>query len=276
MENFNLIHLEETLWVLSTHVGVDTYDFDFERFFSCRHPIRIESPIVAVARMGAAQDYVRFYEEMESIGIRLIHTPAQYARSSEFQNWYPLISHLTPRSVWFDAPPSVSDVESLFHWPVFVKGHRQTNRHRKDQCVIESREHFERVMASWSLTPMLAWQKVICREFVPLRQVVPPTDIALAKSFEFRVFCWQGRCAGIGHYWISESYSLTASERREAVLLAELAAKLLELPFIVIDVAQTVDGRWIVIEVNDAQDSGYGGVGPLTLWNQIIDFERDR
>jgi len=41
-------------------------------------------------------------------------------------------------------------------------------------------------------------------------------------------------------------------------------------PFLVVDVAITAKGRWIVIECNDAQESGYAGVSPLALWTSIL------
>jgi hypothetical protein len=33
------------------------------------------------------------------------------------------------------------------------------------------------------------------------------------------------------------------------------------------------DGDWIVIELNDGQESGYAGVNRLQLWQKIIDIE---
>jgi hypothetical protein len=40
--------------------------------------------------------------------------------------------------------------------------------------------------------------------------------------------------------------------------------------FLVIDVALATDGRWLVIECNDAQESGYAGVLPLTVWTSLL------
>jgi hypothetical protein len=43
---------------------------------------------------------------------------------------------------------------------------------------------------------------------------------------------------------------------------------------LVIDAAQRIDGSWVIIEANDAQESGYTGVSPVTLWRAIIEAER--
>lgn len=37
---------------------------------------------------------------------------------------------------------------------------------------------------------------------------------------------------------------------------------------------QTADGRWPVIEYSDAQESGYGCVSVVGLWQRVVDLER--
>ena len=39
----------------------------------------------------------------------------------------------------------------------------------------------------------------------------------------------------------------------------------------VIDLALTANGDWIVIECNDVMESGYASVSPLGLWQSILD-----
>jgi hypothetical protein len=38
--------------------------------------------------------------------------------------------------------------------------------------------------------------------------------------------------------------------------------------------AQDQQGRWIVIECNDGQESGYAGVSPIGMWQHIVEIER--
>lgn len=53
----------------------------------------------------------------------------------------------------------------------------------------------------------------------------------------------------------------------------ERVAARISATFLVVDVALTMNGDWIVIEINDGQDSGYAGNNPLTLWGKILDRE---
>ena len=58
--------------------------------------------------------------------------------------------------------------------------------------------------------------------------------------------------------------------------VANEAASRLGVPFLVVDVAQTAEGQWIVIECNDGQESGYAGMSPMALWGKLIELERAR
>jgi hypothetical protein len=78
---------------------------------------------------------------------------------------------------------------------------------------------------------------------------------------------------GFGRYWWNEkSYEPTSKEKTEAIALATEAANRVDVPFLIVD----TDGDWIVIEYNDAQESGYAGVPPLVLWQNILELERNR
>jgi hypothetical protein len=110
-EQLDVLHLEELLWVVTSPVGLNHYDFDFDRFFACRRPWQRPDSVTAIARVGAISDYPKLYENLEREGVRLIHSPAQYRISSELSGWYPLIADLTPRSMVFSSPPSAAELD---------------------------------------------------------------------------------------------------------------------------------------------------------------------
>jgi hypothetical protein len=107
---------------------------------------------------------------------------------------------------------------------------------------------------------------------VPLRPVgVEAAAGVVPPAFEFRTFWWRGSCVGFGKYWAGHDYEPTPAEQAVAESVAGEAARRLELPFVAVDVAQAVDGRWWVIEPNDGQDSGYVGVNPRRMWRRVLD-----
>ncbi len=113
------------------------------------------------------------------------------------------------------------------------------------------------------------------REYVELRPVEDPFPNRIPTSYEFRTFWWRGHLVGFGRYWWQGArYDITREEKADALLVAKRAARRINVPFLVVDVAQRRDGNWIVIECNDGQESGYTGVSPISLWRRMLDAER--
>ncbi|WDI42221.1 ATP-grasp domain-containing protein [Bremerella sp. P1] len=270
-----LLLVDDLLWVWTNPIGVGIYDFDFRNFFPCRQPWQRPQELTAVGRCGALEDYSTEYDNLRDEGVRLIHTPQQHEIASELAQWYPLIEGRTPRSKVYQDAPSGQAVAETFQFPVFVKGSRQTSRHQKSLSIANSPEEFEQLMARYASDPILNWQSVVVREFVPLRHVEKNAQGKIDSSFEFRTFWWKRQFVGAGRYWWEgRAYQWSDVEKSEALTLAESVACLIDVPFLVIDLSMTADGEWIVIECNDGQESGYAGVSPISLWQNILEIER--
>lgn len=271
-----LIQLDHTLWVLSKATGIPIYDFDFRSSFPTRQRgWGNADEVTAVSRTGAFQDYAAEYAASMNAGIRLVNTPEEHLRASQLPGWYPLVEEMTPRSRWYAEIPTVAEIENEFTWPVFIKGVRQTSRHQRKLSIIESAADYQQAREHFQGDPILGWQFLVVREYLPLRLIEDPLADRIPSSFEFRTFWWKGTCVGAGRYWWEgQRYDWTKSEQAAALKLATEAARRVAVPFLVIDLAMTSEGNWTVIECNDAQESGYAGVSPIGVWQKIIDMER--
>ena len=266
----NLTRIGGKFIVCSEPVGVAAYDFDFELHFDCDHPYRIDSEETCVLRVGPIADYETAFNDYLEMGLRLVNSPSEHGLASELENWYPLIEDLTPRTVVFDVLPSADDIESHFSWPIFMKGSRQTSKHNPDLSIIADRVHYDQATLAYRHDPILHWQKPVIREFVPLMPAAGAVPGKVRPSIEYRTFWWHGRCVGWGPYWYQIA-AYGADDIQEGLLLAKAAAQRVKVPFLVIDLAKTALGKWIVIECNDAQESGYAGVPPVALWQKILE-----
>ncbi len=267
--------VEERLWVVSRRTGLAVYDFDFSSAFRVRHPAMVRAPITAVARLGAVEDYSSVFEMWRSRGVEFINNPEDVSLADDLSKWYPRLQDVTPKSVVFDSFPAAAQIDAAIGWPVFLKGVRQTNRHDASLAIARSATDLERIASAWSDNPILAPQRVAARAFIPLRPIERAGhENKLQRSFEFRTFWWRGQLVGAGPYWTDCSkYEWNAREQREALMLAGEAARRIDVGFLCVDVAQTAQGQWIVIEVNDAQRSGYAGVPPIALWRRVIELQ---
>ncbi|MBS0657087.1 MAG: ATP-grasp domain-containing protein [Verrucomicrobia bacterium] len=277
-EDLDVIHLEETLWVATAPIGLPVYDFDFGLFFAGRRARPFDRSVTAVARFGAQPDYERIHRELQALGVELLHSPEVHDLASELPQWYPLLSGLTPRSRVFDAAPGLEVIEAEFGFPFFLKGSRQTSRHRRALSIIRTPEEYRQAVEVYATDPMLHWQRLVAREFVRLRPVAAEMGERIPASFEFRTFWWRGQLVAAGPYFAEFArYRWTEAERAAALAVGETAAtRLAAVPFLVVDLAQDCEGRWLVIEVNDAQECGYAGIAPLPLWQRVIELERGR
>ncbi|GEM49815.1 ATP-grasp domain-containing protein [Deinococcus cellulosilyticus] len=271
----NLMLLDQTLWILEQKISNQIYDFPFEHLFACSHPYHIPAEVQAIARIGAIPDYPAFYQEWLHQGVRMINTPDEHLRASELPGWYPLLTDLTPRSIWFDHLPSSEDIERQLDFPVFIKGARQTSQHQASLCVASDSTELKSILEGYQQDPILYWQTLVCRELLPLRILQEGQGDQLPVAFEFRTFWYRGELAGLGRYWLDgPPYSANREELQDLLNTARTVVERLNVPFLVVDVAQTASGRWVVIECNDAQESGYAGVSAVALWQKIIELEK--
>jgi hypothetical protein len=268
---YDLVLIDDAVWLITQKTNNPAYDFAFESAIACRRPWHRPDEVVAVARVGAPQDYDAVFNQMNDFKIKLVNSPRQHLNGSELPEWYPCIEDVTPKSVWFDSPPKSCDVADLIGWPVFVKGARQTSRHDPRKCIARDATEYEALIEAYRCDPILGWQRCVIREFVELRSIKCDNTMKIQPSFEFRTFWWYGQLVGSGPYWSQfVRYTWTDAEREACIAIARSAAVRVDCPFLVVDMAQTIDGQWIVIECNDAQESGYAGVSPFALWNEII------
>jgi hypothetical protein len=269
--------IEGQFWILSQPVGVPVYDFDFRRFFDCRTPYDPPLALPGVARIGAFDDYQAFHAKCADCGVELVHSPDDYHRCTSLPIWYPLIEAFTPRSRWYSEVPTLSRIEEDFSLPIFVKGSRQTSKHKAAASVIRTREDFETATDLFRSDPILRWQEFVCRELLDLRPISGGAEGKIDASFEFRTFWWRGELVGSGRYWFeADDYTWTETEKAAALAIARHAVEALGCTFLVVDLAQTSEGDWIVIECNDGMESGYAGASPFAIWQNIVEYEKQR
>ena len=255
--------------------GIPMYDFPFRNIFSCRSIIdRVEQPVLL--RIGAIRSYKEIASLLGKQGCNLLFTEQEHDRASQLENWYPLLIPYTPFSIVYSQFPSLEMVLQDFEFPIFVKGNRQTNRHNKKQSIIRNADMFQTLANDWNKDTYLHWQKVVVREYIPL-EVIDDSSYPdmIPFSYEFRIFFWKQQIVGYGKYWcLGRDYVLLEEEKEQAFGIAEKAARRVNVPFLTVDIAKTHRNEWIVIEVNDGQESGYAGVNPVTLWENILNVER--
>lgn len=222
-----------------------------------------------------------FYREQErdiaALGGKLINSYPEHMYVADVRSWYPDLyaqtdfgARLTPRS-WFTAEEMMRD--STYDGPYVVKG--ATNS-RKDlwwsHMWAGSKAQAMEVAVRLTQDALIGQQQIIFREYVPLRQHAT-TILGAPVGYEWRFFMAYGQILCGAWYWSSfydkDAPSLSP-ERVPAAFLGEVAHRIgSKVNFCTIDVAETRDGEFVVIELNDGQMAGLSENDPDAFYARL-------
>lgn len=187
-----------------------------------------------------------------------ISSSQDYEYCHHLVGWARALGHLTPRSEWIPHPPPFEPSElatllTRFDGPAIVKDYVKTEKHAwEEACFIPDTRDRARAMVVIRRFLELRGSSfeggLVIRDFVKLKPDGVDARSGMPLSRELRSY-WAGtHCVAISDYWHNDPTSAVPP-------IAEEAAHRINRPFFTIDLAMTVDGAWIVIEVGDGQVS---------------------
>jgi hypothetical protein len=227
--------------------------------------VRESGPLNAVYRgwMLRASDYRLLYDALAAAGIVLVNTPEHYALCHHAPQSYPYVARWSAATTWIDQT-DIHDPSAIFT-ALSVLGAKsvvlkdwvksQAAGYWNEACFIpdvSNRDNVMRVISRFlelqneSLTGGLVF-----REYVPLVQIDGHIQ-------EWRSFILDGKSLGC---WPGSPTPGGAAPPQE---LVKAVASSLPARFAVADFALSQTGRWIVIEIGEAQVSAVPDSAPLS------------
>lgn len=223
-----------------------------------------------IARYAALPFYQELHDDLVRVGARLANTPAQHRWIADVAEW---AATLGP-----ELTPPAYDATNYYHLPdrAYVlkgrtnsrKGQWNTHMFAPDLAAVP------RVLGRLYDDPNIAAQGVVLRPYVPL--VTYDTNAGgCPVANEWRTFWWGGSLVSSGWYWANfpehepaggTPYAALMASRNAAYMARDVMGDML----VCIDVAQRLDdGKWIVVDVNDGQQSGLGGIDPVDFYQNL-------
>lgn len=226
--------------------------------------------------------FIPLYERYEAIyqaalkkNVHLVNTPQQFQTAMEFDKFYPLIEHLTPKSVVLEANNSIDTVINKFDFPVFVKGTVKSNKDKGWSAVVaQNEEELKQLIEAHLQNNYRSKGKVIVRELVSLKKLAQdPNGFPISR--EYRVFVYKGEVLDYGFYWDEyEDESISTKELELAIKkIVSKVTEQVKVPFFSLDIGQLSSGEWIVIELGDGQFSGLSQIPLLRFWSKISQWK---
>lgn len=238
-------------------------------FLSTRLLGNIPNNYLVIPRYSLLPFHKELFEEVSLKNSILINTPAMHEYVADLESWYEDLQELTPKS-WF----RLEDVPN--EGPFIVKGKTNSRKDRwKNLMYAENKEEAINIACELMCDSLLGKQGIVVRKYEQL--VTFDEDVSgRPVTEEFRYFCLDGKILARGYYWSNFSDSLKDagiypdfSEEADQLVLRALEKIKGKIRFVVVDVAKTVEGKWIVIELNDGCMSGTSDVPLEELYDNL-------
>jgi len=228
---------------------------------------RRESKDLAIYRgwMLSPANYQLLYAALNDRGVELINDPISYRDCHYLPEWYPLLKEQTPRSTWIsierlaDKPMNAvfEELSAFGSNPIIVKDYVKSEKHRwADACFIpeaSDRTHAERVVEKFlELRGNNLEGGLVFREFVNFKALATHSKSGMPLTKEYRLFVLNGEIIHWFNYWEEGEYGDSAPPLDQFAA----AAKKPKSRFFTMDIAQTANDEWLIVELGDAQVSG--------------------
>lgn len=229
------------------------------QYFSVKR-FRSEIPAnsLVVGRYSVLPYYRELEKELALTNSKLVNSYSQHSFIADITAWGTVngvLAGLTPKTYteWGNLPEG----------SYVVKGKTNSQKHQwATHMFAPNKAAISNVVQRLLDNPLISEQGLVVREYVPLKQLSVGIN-GLPITNEWRTFWYVSNNTPVllsyGFYWASHpEVAFLTSFPRAAIDIAYKAANIISehANFFVLDLAETANGEWIVIEVNDGQMSG--------------------
>lgn len=233
---------------------------------------------LVVGRYSVLPFYKDVEDEIQHNGSRLINSIHAHHYIADMR-WYQDLEGLTPQT-WFNT--GWANTPAISGHGYVVKGRTNSRKFKWDTHMrARNYEELKQVMMRLYDDPFIAPQGLVVREYIPLRQIEEGIN-GMPVTNEWRAFYYGTQLISAGYYWAQAEQAEdihAGGMPREALALTGEAAKrvtdkfcekgLGDNPFFVVDVGETEEGSWIVIEINSGQMSGLSMIDPHEFYTNL-------
>jgi hypothetical protein len=259
--------------VVLFRAGRDTMDEDelriVQEHFTCfRERAAIQKDHFVIGRYSCLPFFEELQAEIDYVGAAIINNVNQHRYVADLCNWAEDLRELTPKT-WY----RLEDIDE--EGPYVLKG--KTNSRKfdwKTHCYAKDRKTAGDVHWRLSTDGLIGMgqQDIYIRKYVPLKTLlIGLNDLPIAN--EFRIFVAFGEVLCGAYYWsnyVDDLPEVPSVDQVPKGLIAEAIQRIgNRVNFYALDVAQKADGGWIVIEINDGQQSGLSENEPELLYSNL-------
>lgn len=272
--------------VTAAHVaGFESVLIDFEALVNDRdvraavlrvQPSDAPTPAIYRGWMLKPALYAELYAALKERGLLLINDPAAYRHCHYLPESYPIIAPHTPRTVAIPLQPNapLPELEPLLQpfgdRPLIVKDYVKSRKHEwHEACFIPNaadQSAVRRVVRRFvELQGDDLNAGLVFREFIELQPLAQHSKSGMPLTQEFRLWFVDGQRIFSSQYWEEGTYTTSAPND----LFADVARQV-QSRFFTMDVARTLDGGWLIVELGDGQVAGLPETADAALFYRAL------
>jgi hypothetical protein len=233
---------------------------------------------LVIGRYSVLPHYKELETDLDITGSRMINTHRQHRYIADLGNWYRDLEGITPQT-W----TQLEDVP-LDKYPIVIKGETNSKKFQWDThmfaptkgsaCMVRDKLQEDELLSN---------QSIYYRQLAFIKTyLIGYRGIPITK--EFRIFVCGDKILTKAFYWSSHTEEITeefGSAPNPNDVPDDFIHEVMErvgknANFYVIDVAQRVNDDWIVIELNDGQQSGLSATDPDEFYRKLSEVVNNR
>ena len=215
--------------------------------------------------------YKSVYEILKTKGLELINAPEEFSKSEYFDQFYPFIKEDSIESGIASNLVEAKKIANKLGYPLFLKGTIQSlKKFGWENCIANSELELIEIFNKLKSKNDFSLGKIIIRKFIELKHNEIGGN-SIPKAHEYRFFVLNEKIIDYSYYWNGENpFRIHPSELASIKRMVLKNAKKIKVPYISVDVGETVHDGWKIIEIGDGQFSDIRNISPLKLWNYIL------
>lgn len=235
---------------------------------------------IVIPRYTTLPFYKDVYREFDNIDCQVVNPIWAHEFMADLFKWYPHFKAITPKT-WgqYDMVKLPEDKAYVLKGATNSKK-AYWNTHMYAGSKKEAIQVFSRLVDDG----LVGNQEIAIREYVPLKTFMYGIN-GMPVTREFRYFFFNGEIVSRGFYWQNYADELTEDNMRLPEhkysftsflrhITDTLDANSIE--FVCVDIAQTVTGEWLVVELNDGTMAGLSCIDPKQFYTELYERAVER
>lgn len=241
-----------------------------EEAFYYKRNIKKNQTVFWLGFVPNPENYILVEKVLKKYKLQLINSYNEFAKSEYFDNFYSYIEEDTIPSGIATEIEHAKSLAKLIEYPLFLKGTIQSlKKYGWENCIANDENELVSIFMKLKAEDDFSLGTIILRKFIELNHAEIGGN-GIPKAHEYRFFILNQNIIDYSFYWNgSNPFTLSKSGLKTISDKAISIAKKVNVPFISVDIAETKDNEWIVIEIGDGQFSDIRNISPLKFWKYI-------